>query len=361
MRIIFLFLFSISLFSQEDVKTFLTKDGNKIVGAVKVETDSTITLITSFGEIKVNKKDIKPHKVIILLKDGNKIAGEVIKESTNDFVLKSSFGEVVILTDQISRIDVEDEESLLRGESSANKWYFGKERLVDIFFDPTGYTLEKDVLYISGLSWAYAINDKFDISSSFIRYFIGDLNIRPKWQIYKSGNIEIEKALAVGFHFHTAGPTTKQRFSDEIITNEYWDYYQTQYTYSYNIKEWDYIGEFGEFFPWGEVFTGYTISKLKEDKKGRINYHTGASLTLYPGKKIMPRVWVAVENDITNKLKVLGQVYYDPYEPSYQEFINSIETKNLLDVDFGFIYAFSENFHMGVHLRPYVILFYYKF
>ncbi|MEK7818214.1 MAG: hypothetical protein AAB255_00300 [Bacteroidota bacterium] len=59
MRIIFLFLFSISLFSQEDVKTFLTKDGNKIVGAVKVETDSTITLITSFGEIKVNKKDIK--------------------------------------------------------------------------------------------------------------------------------------------------------------------------------------------------------------------------------------------------------------------------------------------------------------
>ena len=358
--ILFFLIFTAVLFAQEETKKFILKGGNKISGNVISETDSTITLKTSFGEIIINKKDIKPREVTIILKDGNKVVGEVLKESVSGFVLKSVFGEITVLSDLIDRIIVTDEENLLRGERSASEWYFGKERLVDVFFDPTGYTLEKGVLYISGLTWAYAINDKFDVSSAFIRYFWGDFNIRPKWQIYKSGNIESEKALAVGFHLHTTGPTTKQQYTNKPLRHFGDDQYYQSSNYSYPYQ-WQEVGNYNEFTPWGEIFTGYTISNLKSDKKGRTNYHSGARLTFYPDEEIMLRAWFAVENDITDKLKVLGQIYYDPYEPSYREMMDNTKSNIPFDMDFGFIYAVSENFHLGIHYQPYIFMFYYKF
>ena len=359
--ILFFLIFTSLLFAQEETKKFILKGGNKISGNVISETDSTITLKTSFGEIIINKKDIKPREVTIILKDGNKVVGEVLKESVSGFVLKSVFGEITVLSDLIDRIIVTDEENLLRGERSASEWYFGKERLVDVFFDPTGYTLEKGVLYISGLTWAYAINDKFDVSSAFIRYLWGDFNIRPKWQIYKSGNIESEKALAVGFHLHTTGPTTKQKYITESGSFKYINYQDKEVVENYSNNRWELVGDYNNFMPWGEIFTGYTISNLKSDKKGRTNYHSGARLTFYPDEEIMLRAWFAVENDITDKLKVLGQIYYDPYEPSYREMMDNTKSNIPFDMDFGFIYAVSENFHLGIHYQPYILMFYYKF
>ena len=36
----------------------------------------------------------------------------------------------------------------------------GEEQLIDLFFDPTGYTLDKGTLYLSGLSFGFGLSDK---------------------------------------------------------------------------------------------------------------------------------------------------------------------------------------------------------
>lgn len=60
MKFLFLFFlsFSISLFAQEEKKTFNLKDGSTLVGEVIAQSDSTFKIKTTFGEMQINKADI---------------------------------------------------------------------------------------------------------------------------------------------------------------------------------------------------------------------------------------------------------------------------------------------------------------
>lgn len=344
--------YSVNGFCQEsETRTFQLKNGDKVSGQVLAETDSSFLIKTSFGEITVLRKDLKPREITVYLKDGNRISGEIISQTTEQLILKTSFGSVTLDSQNIERTTEQGVE--LPGTEGKEEFNYSQSRLVDVFFDPTGYTLEKGSIYLSGLSWGVGLSDKIDISSSYWRYFIADLNIRPKFKIYSSGNIESEQALAVGFHLHAAGPTLKRKYTT----------YYSSYSYLPTpelIKEWKMVGDFNDYFLWTEVFAAYTISKLKSDNRGRIASHFGVSMIFHKAEA-MPRFWIAVENDITEKFKVLGQVYFDQYQPSYRESINNTNSKNPLDLDFGFVYAFSNNFRVGIHYQPYVILFYYEF
>jgi hypothetical protein len=35
------------------------------------------------------------------------------------------------------------------GQTEEGRWYYGKERLIDVYFDPTGYTVGDNVLYLA--------------------------------------------------------------------------------------------------------------------------------------------------------------------------------------------------------------------
>ena len=144
-----------SIFAQE--KTFHLKSGDTVSGSVKSETDSTYTVVTSFGEIIINKNEVKPEEAFIFLKSGDKLRGIIISESKEGVTVKAQFGEVFISQDKIERIDFKSMGSVRRGfsrpgQSEEGRWYYGDERLIDIYFDPTGYTLGNNVLYLSGLS-----------------------------------------------------------------------------------------------------------------------------------------------------------------------------------------------------------------
>ncbi len=335
-------------FSQEKTeKTFMLRNGDKISGAVISETDSLIVLQTSFGVVDIAKINIKPKEATLHLKDGNRLSGEVVKQNSETIVIQSNIGILTIRLEDIDRISEIGE--IIPGTTAKEEFFYSKERLIDVFFDPTGYTMEKGTIYLSGLSWGVGISDNFEISSSYWRYFIADLNLRPKYQFYKGGNVEVEDAAAIGFHLHSAGQTGKQKFAKEPFADGH--HYQ---------ENWNEVGNYNDYFIWTELFASYTRSYLKSDKKGRIAYHIGASVILHRAET-MPRAWIAVENDITDRFKILGQAYYDPFQPSYRERINNSKTKNPFDIDFGFVYAFSENFRVGIHYQPYVILFYYKF
>jgi len=360
-----------SIFAQE--KTFHLKSGDTVSGSVKSETDSTYTVVTSFGEIIISKNEVKPEEAFIFLKSGDKLRGIIISESKEGVTVKAQFGEVFISQDKIERIDFKSMGSVRRGfsrpgQSEEGRWYYGDERLIDIYFDPTGYTLGNNVLYLSGLSWGYGLSERVHITSKWGGYFFGDLNFRPKFMLFKSGDLKSEKAMSVGFHYHMRGLPNKYELKD----SENYDInsYSGDTTWYGNQEEWVRVGSkyedgyydsdpFGEEM-WWEFFGAYTISNLKESGQGRINHTVGASLTSYPGYDLMPRAYYAVSADARRRLKLIFEVFWDPYWTNMLEFNDNLNISDI-DFDFGFIYAYSEQFRIGIHFQRPFIAFYYKF
>lgn len=368
--IIFVCLTITTLFSQ-DTKEFYLKSGDRISGTVTTETDSTYTLETAFGSITIMKKDIQPDEVVIYLNSGDKVRGILISESTEGFKIKSQFGELFIERNKVNRVEFINRPTEASGErkrpgqDDSGRWYYGNEKLNDIYFDPTGYTLDENVLYLSGLSWGYGLTDRFQIMSKWGGYFWGDLNFRPKYMVFKKGNVKSEQAFSIGGHFHLRGYPNKHELKE--VDEDYGDTGETE-----TRKRWERVGDKCNFLEeeftdcedenkmWYEFFAAYTVSNLKKSGQGRINYTIGASVTSYPGYDSMPRAYYAVSADARKSLKLIFEVFWDPYWTSILEFG---EEKNITDVDFdfGFIYAYSENFRIGIHFQRPLVAFYYKF
>jgi len=365
-----------SIFAQE--KTFQLKSGDQVSGTIKSQTDSTYVLVTSFGEITIKKEDVKPEEAFIILKSGDKLRGIIISESDEGVTVKAQFGEVFISRDKIERIDFKSM-GRVRGQFSRpgqverGRWYYGNERLIDIYFDPTGYVLENNVLYLSGLSWGYGLSEKVHITSKWGGYFFGDLNFRPKFMLFKTGDLKSEKSMSVGFHYHMRGLPDKRELKEVQDYDIDWDAtYNSSDTTWYERNEWVRVGtkldeegyyddnplEGGEM--WWEVFGAFTVSNLKASGQGRINHTVGASVSSYPGYDLMPRAYYAVSADARRSLKLIFEVFYDPYWTSMLEFA---EEKHISDIDFdfGFIYAYNEKFRIGIHFQRPFIAFYYKF
>ena len=368
MRILFatvFIVFSTFLFSQ-DTKEFYLQSGDRVSGMVIGETDSTYTLKTSFGAVTINKADIKPDEVFIYLNSGDKVRGVLILESTEGFKIKSQFGELFIERNKVDRVEFINRpteasgETKRPGQDDSGRWYYGNEKLNDIYFDPTGYTLEENILYLSGLSWGYGLTEKFQIMSKWGGYFFGDLNFRPKYMVFKKGNVKSEQAFSIGGHFHLRGYPNKYELKEvdeiEIHIRNNW----TRVGEKCNLLEETITDCEEEEKMWYEFFAAYTISNLKKSGQGRINHTIGATVTSYPGYDTMPRVYYAVSADARKSLKLIFEVFWDPYWASMLEFV---EEKNVSDIDFdfGFIYAYNENFRIGIHFQRPLVAFYYKF
>lgn len=378
------------VFAQE--RTFHLKSGDQVTGTISSETDSTYIISTAFGEITVKKDEVKPEEAFIFLKSGDKLRGIIVSESDEGVTVKAQFGEVFVSRDKIKRIDFRSmgkaRGQLARpGQVERGRWYYGDERLIDIYFDPTGYVLEENVLYLSGLSWGYGLSEKIQITSKWGGYFFGDLNLRPKFMLFKTGDLKSEKAMSIGFHYHTRGLPEKHEFKTYESFEEYWWDDQTGQEYQDTLvthQEWVKIGsQFvekdiehdGEIYQqreyyledsfrgeeiWWEAFAAFTVSNLKKSGQGRINHTIGANITSYPGYDLMPRAYYAVTADARRSLKLLFEVFYDPYWTSVLEFMEEEHISDI-DFDFGFIYAYSEQLRIGIHFQRPFIAFYYKF
>ena len=362
-------------------KTFHLKSGDTVTGSVKSETDSTYVIDTAFGEITINKKDVKQEEAFIFLKSGDKLRGIIVSESDEGVTVKAKFGEVFISQDKIERIDFKSM-GRARGQFSRpgqverGRWYYGNERLIDIYFDPTGYVLEENVLYLSGLSWGYGLSEKVHITSKWGGYFFGDLNFRPKFMLFKTGDLKSEKSMSVGFHYHMRGFPDKRELKEVQDYSIDWDETTQDWTddttWHEKRNEWVHVGseqneegyyddnsfDGGEM--WWEVFGAFTVSNLKKSGQGRINQTVGASFTSYPGYDLMPRAYYAIAADARRSLKLLFEVFYDPYWASMLEMIEDEDISDI-DFDFGFIYAYNEKFRIGIHFQRPFIAFYYKF
>ncbi len=441
------------LFSQE--QTFQLKDGTKIVGEIQSETDTTFNVITKFGTITIDKNEILKTQHQVKLNTGETFIGEIINENPETIILKTKMGELTFPNSDILNIEeiLDPKEKQSGGISSFIKdseFALGEEQLTDLFFDPTGYTLDKGTFYLSGLSFGFGVSDKLDITTKWVNYFWGDLNLRPKYKLFEKGNWEKQQSLSIGAHFHAQdspgnryawkeGEMNVYEYTGEYVTSaincgtwvdeegsiypktcwrqtaereqvtKYWGgnykigtnpkveiydaqepdgyypdstdvYYSDQPYQNYN----DWIYSENDKITTLEIFTAYTFSKARNNNRtsGRISHTFGLGTTFYndvDDTKLLYRAYYGLDLDINKKMKMIGEVFYDPsfLDPwnndsgglfsgyySHTELQDSpVDKEELLPIhlDFGFMYAFNESFRCGIHFQMPVVAFYWKF
>jgi len=406
MKTILFAILILSVLSAQDTKTLTLKSGDKITGQVVSETETTITIINPLmGEMTLNKSDLKEETISITLKSGDVVKGIVLEKTPSYFKLQSAFGEITIPTEDIETIgnikkaaekaSLTPKQTLFgtrweqNGGAESDEWYFSKERLMDIWFDPTGFTIEKNKLYLSGLSWGFGLSEKVQITSKWTNYFYQDFNLRPKINLFKTGDVESQSSMAAGFHLHTRGLPGKYKWVPDKETwwnynNEYnsetgnWE--NTDSTYyedpgwvhigskreqsEYDDDHYEYTGPWDGNKMWYEVFGAYTISKLRSGGNGRVNTTIGGSATFYPDEETMPRIFAAIDIDVTQDVKVMGEIFYDAFFPETINMMNGTKMQTPIHFDIGFLtnkLALDENMWFGFHFqRPYVS-FYWKF
>ena len=343
-----------------DERTFNLKSGNKVTGEIVTIDDSgNYTVNTSMGEVVFSQNEIVLESVKIITSDGDRIVGVLKSEDNDKFHVKTEIGLMSIAKNNVNSIefnydDYEDEGFLNNITKSDERFYFGDEQLIDVWFDPTGNTLPEGTIYVSGLSGAYGVTDKFQISLRVWDYIFGNVNVRSKYQIYKKGGLEKSNTLSIGSHFYLTGAVPhkwkiKQESwygsfppPDYIALDSYWE--------PITSDEFSY-----------EIFLAYTSSKLRSSGQGRINYNFGTSIATIDGySETMNRTWLGIDIDIRKSLKLTGLIAYDPYLPTLEELINGTEQTDI-HLDFGFIYALNDNFRVGLHLTSPFIGFYWKF
>ncbi len=410
MKTILFAILILSALAAQDTKTLTLKSGDKITGQVVSETETTITIINPLmGEMTVNKSDLKQQTIVVILKSGDVVKGELVSRGESEMVVKSSFGDVSIPTDQIDTIDdggAPKQEirhtpfgtTVVTKKETEDEWFFSKERLMDIWFDPTGYTIGRNKLYLSGLSWGFGLTDKVQITSKWTNYFFQDFNVRPKITLFQTGNVESQSAFAAGAHLHTRGLPGKYKWVDDKET--WWNY---NHEYNEETQEWEYTDSteiveggwvnFGskrekveydwndedryEYTNswdgdkmWFEVFGAYTISKLRSGGNGRVNTTFGVSAVIYPDEEIAPRAYGAIDIDVTRSVKVMAEVFYDPYYVEWLDFVDNNDDANTdLFFDIGFMTnkiplfrwaGTSENLWIGYHFQRPFFAFYWK-
>ena len=129
-----------------------------------------------------------------------------------------------------------------------------------------------------------------------------------------------------------------------------------------------------------ELFGAYTFSKARSKLRGRISHTIGGNIqyAMLDDPIVMPRVYYGLDIDINQKLKMIGEIFYDPYflelwqmseyedhYPNVDQLENNIVAEptdsRSLHLDFGFMYALNESFRFGFHFQKPFIAFYWKF
>ncbi|MCY4045746.1 MAG: hypothetical protein OXE99_11770 [Cellvibrionales bacterium] len=332
-----------------------------------------VFLACGFCCINVFSEAINPKVVSVLLDSGEVINGEQLSETSEELVIKTDYGQIRVEKERISQISYQSK--LLPTKRKQRNLPQKNKQLIDIWFDPTGYTLDEGEFYFSVLSWGYGYTDKLQFTTAWYKYFDGDLNIRTKYQVFERGSFSSQQAFAVGVHLHTGSLPDKYDVKTfDRIEKGYYSPEQDKFVdeeRTVMATEWVRVGsekEQGYFYEgsgskfWGEAFAAYTWS-LKRKSGGRMNITLGASGIYYPDEDMMPRVYAAVEMDLHEHIKVLGEVFYDPYyRPLYHHTEDDIDMPVFLDLGFMTNKLFGlKDLWLGIHFQQPVISGFYRF
>jgi small nuclear ribonucleoprotein (snRNP)-like protein len=354
------------------IQSIKLKDGNILNGLIIAQDRDTVTLKTSLGTIKVPKRSIDISRVILELDDNTVLVGKLIAQSQDDYSVMTSFGVVKVKRSRVLRLTTKESRGQQRrsrtqhviGSSSgaaisrigrpSGEFSHTIEPLIDVFFDPTGYTFKKGDLYLSGLSFAVGLSDKTLISSNLVELSglasafstsRGGVSVNPNFEL--KHQLKFERSAKKEWALST-GLTYQLNALNGRVNNGELQRRNTQMgTRAYGWRTQAYVAN--------------TVSWLRENGQGRISWHAGFRGELNHfnikdyGELFSYRLYNGFDVDLNRQIKLIGEVFYDP------DFENYLTQEKYWGADIGVMFALSENFRFLLHTHPYFVGLYWRF
>jgi len=366
-------------------KRFHLIDGNIIKGEIIKIEGSLCHIQTAEGLLHIPKTNVLEETATITKKDDTKYIGPVLRESSEEIVLRSRYGDVVINKRDVKEMNRFHGGKLIPWIEEKKTFFRGEVVLTDIFMDPTAFPLSPNTFYLSGLTLGYGFTEKFMIRSKFANDLSGDLNIMPHFRFYHMQTGSSRRAAAIGGHLFNNHPmnTLVAKYAREVLVSDNKDENLNGID-SLSVNDVLIKGKEQKDFYW-ELYTVFSSKRSMPNNRGEIGWHVGVktnALALkkpdlkdgYEWNKFIPyRLWGAFEYDLSKNLKLAGIMWMDNGH-KFRNFGQSMKdyTDNFIldsksgeyrgvDFDFGFLYAVSETFRIGIHFQEPFLVFYWKF
>lgn len=371
-------------------KRFHLVDNNIIEGKIIKIEDGICQIETVDGLLFISKSDILDEVVKVSKKDGTRYSGPVINETPEDITIRSNYGDVCISKRDIRDFDRYHGGKLIPMTEDVRRFFRGEAQLISIMMDPTAFLLEEQTFYISGLSMGYGFSDNFMLTTKFGSGFSGDLNIYPKIRLFHRQTGSQETAATVGLSIHRAYPLTSlaAKYSHTILDSSGQAINEIK---GINVSD-DVLMDKKATNVYSELYVVISKRKSLESGRGKAGWTLGMKTSsfnqikpeLQSGYtwsndaqfKIPFRIWMAFEYDLRKNLKFISKIWVDnsnrtrDVENVIRDYVGDdtpfvldspAGKYSLVDFDFGFLYALSENFRIGVHFQQPFLDFYWEF
>jgi hypothetical protein len=373
-------------------KRFHLVDGNIIQGTIVKIEGGICQLQTQEGILKIPTADILEETAEISKRDESRYVGPVINETVETISIRSKYGDVVLDKKEIRDMNRYHGGKLVPWAEEKKRFYRSQVSLTDIFLDATAFPLEANAMYISGLSIGYGFTERFMVRTSFGNNFNGDLNLKPMWQFYLDRSATQRTGMAVGLDLYSRHDMTtvlanytqyiQQRSSKKLVT----DPSLSQISVDQLIRS-DHKNMF-----YAEAYVVYSKLWSLESGRGEMGYHIGLKTNTLPfvrsgvldagyqwtsnNLNAFPfRLWGAFEYDLTKSLKFAANVWadnayrYRTLTEVRRDYFSdgtpfTLDAKGgeyrMIDFDFGFLYAVNDSFRFGVHFKEAYFVFFWR-
>ena len=369
-------------------KRFHLLDGNIIQGTIIGIEDGICQIETIDGILRVPSNVILEELASITKRDDTHYVGPVLRETPEEIILRSDYGDVVVSKRDIREMDRYHGGKLSPWTEEKKTFYSGEAMLTDIFMDPTAFPLAANTFYISGLSLGYGFTERFMVRTSFGNDFQGDLNVHPILRFYhrQTGTREVAAATGVRMFNHHDMASVYSKYAQFIQDPDRGD--SSVADLGVPLGQAVDLGKKKFYWEWYLVLSS---RRSLPSGRGKVGWHVGLktnSLALskptmkekykWDAKKfIFPyRAWAAFDYDLSKKLKLMAEMWADnghmfrtidkawkDYASDDTPFILDSTTGDYrpVDFDFGFLYAMSESFRVGIHFQEPYLIFYWEF
>lgn len=374
-------------------KRFYLIDGNIINGTILSIKDGICDIETPDGTLRIPSTDILEETARITKKDDTRYVGPVLKDNIQEIVIRSKYGDVVIDKKDIKDMDRFHGGKRVPWAEEKKTFYQGEAVLTDIFMDPTAFPLPANTFYISGLSLGYGFTDQFMLRTKFGSNFSGDLNLEAHWRFRYRSTAAKESASAVGLSLHRNYPMKNlvAQYSQFVEVNPGVTLNDQKHMIVDRVmKDPNAVGIYSE------LYFVHSFRQTMENGRGKIGAHWGVKTNSFPLIKndllnpdsanfqwtggsefaIPFRLFAGFEYDLSKNMKFLAEVWMDngnkyrTFSETWDDyFMDSTHfvldgaggTYSIFDFDFGFLYAMSETFRVGIHFQQPYLVFYWEF
>ena len=178
-------------------KQFHFRDGSVRVGEIISVNDDMATLKTSSGSFTIPKSEFLDETAEIKNKKGELFNGVVLGETEEEFVLRTQYGDAVVQKRDISSMKRYYGGVLETQTENKKQFYQGQAQLMNIFLDPTAFSLTANTFYVSGLSIGYGLTDRFMMLLFLDLIFLETLTFMLKC-VFIIKKMQVKKLLLLG-------------------------------------------------------------------------------------------------------------------------------------------------------------------